>query len=521
MLILITLSFLFLGALALLLLRIFNPDFRYPWLIAVSSIFLAWASVLFWQIKIPLELTLPAWQPVILFPDSPHFIVDQLSWVYAFSLTTVGLGTILTAIVRKNFPSAPAWVGILALNGIGILAVLAENPLALVLTWTAIDLAELFTLLASVKEENLRERAVISFSMRVLGSGFLIWAGLVSTAAGTPLNFISASKESGIYMLIAAGLRLGVFPMHLPFKTESALRRGYGTMLRLTSAASSLILLARIPYESLQSPFIPYVFAIISLTALYSSWMWFRASDTLDARPYWLLGMASLALISSLRANPVGSVAWGTALILGGGLLFLSSLQNKWLNRLLQLSLIAMSTLPFTLTATAWQSQETLWWGYWFILLSAQALLLAGYYRHAQRVKKTDFKSHSPLSRFVYPLGIGIIFFALLILGIWGWPGAIKIGAWYLGLIATFITLILIWLRPRIRSLDPLEAHWLKPNTAEKTTTGRVYSLFWSLYYFLRRLSRFITNILESDGGILWTLLFIILFASLIAEGIR
>jgi hypothetical protein len=521
MLILTTLSFLFLGALALLLMRLFNPDFRYSWLLAVSSIFLAWISVLFWQIKMPLVLTLPAWQPVILFPDSPHFLADQLSWAYAFSLATVGLGTLLTAIARENFPSSPAWAGTLALCGIGILAVLAENPLALVLAWTAIDLAELFTLLASVQEKELRERVVISFFMRVIGSGFLIWAGLVSTAAGTPLNFIFASKESGIYMLIAAGLRLGVFPMHLPFKTESALRRGYGTMLRLTSAASSLILLARIPYESLQSPFIPYVFVIISLTALYSSWMWFRTSDTLDARPYWLLGMASLSLIATLRANPVGSVAWGTALILGGGMLFLSSLQNKWLNRLLQLSLIAMSALPLTLTATAWQSGETLWWGYWLILLSAQALLLAGYYRHAQRVKKTDFKSHSSFSRFIYPLGIGIMFFSLFFLGIWGWQGATSIGVWYLGIVASLITLIFIWLRPRIRSLNPLEAHWLKPNTEEKSKMGRVYGLFWSLYYFLRRLSRFITNILESDGGILWTLLFIILFASLIAEGIR
>ena len=521
MLILTTLSFLFLGALALLLLRLFNPDFRYSWLLAVSSMFLAWISIFFWQIKIPLVLTLPAWQPVSLFPVSPHFLADQLSWVYAFSLATVGLGTILTAIARENLPSAPAWAGTLVLSGIGILAVLAENPLALVLTWTAIDLAELFTLLASVQERELRERVVISFSMRVIGSGFLIWAGLVSTAAGTPLNFIFASKESGVYMLIAAGFRLGVFPMHLPFKTESALRRGYGTMLRLTSAASSLILLARIPYESLQSPIIPYVFVIAALTALYSSWIWFRSANALDARPYWLLGMASLSLIATLRANPVGSVAWGTALILGGGLLFLSSIQNKWLNRFLQLSLIAMSALPLTLTATAWQSGETLWWGYWLILLSAQALLLAGYYRHAQRVKKTDFKSHSSLSRLIYPLGIGIIFFSLFLLGFWGWQGAVAIGAWYLGIVASILTLLFIWLQLRIRSLNPLEAHWLKPNAEEKKTMGRVYSFFGSLYYFLRRLSRLITNILESDGGILWTLLFIILFASLIAEGIR
>ena len=51
MLILITLIILFLSALALLILRLFNPDFRYAWLIAVTGAFLAWISVLFWQLE--------------------------------------------------------------------------------------------------------------------------------------------------------------------------------------------------------------------------------------------------------------------------------------------------------------------------------------------------------------------------------------------------------------------------------------------------------------------------------------
>ena len=521
MLILITLFLLFISALALLILRLFNPDFRYSWLLAVSSAFLAWVLILFWQVNIPLELRLPAWQPEILFPESPLFLVDKLSWAYVFSLATLGLGTLLTAVSRENFPNPPSWAGTLALSGVGILAILADNPLALVLAWTAIDLAELLTLLGAVKGKVLRERVVISFSMRIIGSGFLIWAGLVSTATGTSLNFVSASRESGVYMLIAAVLRLGIFPIHLPLHTASALRRGYGTMLRLTSAATSLILLARIPYTSLESPFIPLILTFVSFAALYGSWMWFRVSNSLDARPYWILSMASLSLAATLRANPVGSVAWGSALILGGGAIFLSSLQNKWLNRLLQFNIIALSALPLTLTATGWISKTQIGWGYWLILLPTQALLLAGYYRHAQRTKETKFKTQTQLSRFIYPIGIGIIFFALFLLGIWGWQGAAFLGLWFLGIIASLLTALLIWLRPRIRALDPLEARWRQPRTKEKATEGRVYSIFWNIYYFLRNISNLIANILESDGGILWTLLFIILFASLLAEGIR
>ncbi len=520
MLIIVTVAIFSISTLALLLLRVFNPDFRYSWLVAAAGAFFAWISVFFWQIKMPISLRLPTWQPANLFVNSPILLADKLSWIYALSLATLTLGVIFTAVARENFPSNPAWAGTLALGAIGILAVLAENSLTLVILWSAIDLAELVTLLASVRGEKLRERVVIAFSTRIIGTGFLLWAGIVSITEGTSQNFLAAPQSAGIYMLIAAGLRLGILPMHMPFKTESALRRGYGTMLRLTAAASSLMLLAHIPQDSLQSPLIPYLLGLIALTALYSAWMWFQASQTLNARPFWILGMASLAFSATLHANPVGSVAWGVALVLGGGVLFLSSVQNKWLNRLILLSIIAMSTIPLTLTATGWQSNTSQWGGFWFILLPAHALLLAGYYRHTQRRDKDSFKSHNQFTLFAYPLGIGIMLFSLLFLGLWGWDGSASIGAWQFSLVSIFLIASLIWLRPRIRSLNPLQAHWLKPTNTEKRKNF-IYSISLSFYYFLRNLSQQITNILESEGGILWALLLIILLASLLAEGIR
>ena len=519
MLILITVLILLLTALSLLLLLLFRPDFRYSWMLATTGAFLAWISVFFWQAQIPLLLSLPSWEPASLFTDSPLFLADQSSWTYAFALVTLILGTLLTAIARPNFPNSAAWAGTLALGAVGIMAVLADNPLTLVLAWTAIDLAELFTLLGSVKGKNLRERVVISFTMRVLGSAFLLWANFASAAAGSSLNFVAAPSQAGIYMLIAAGLRLGVLPMHLPFRTESALRRGFGTMLRLSSAASSLILLARIPFSSLHSPLIPYILGLVTLAALYGGWMWFRASETLDARPYWLLGMGSLALAATLRANPTGSVAWGLALIFGGGILFLSSLEHIWLKRLLFFNVVLMAGLPFTFTATGWINKSASWWIFTPLLLTAHALLLAGYFRHARRGDKTPLNLDNQFLRILYPAGILVFSLSQIMLGIIGWQGAAQVGAWVSSLFIVLLTAALIWLRPRVRALNPLQAHWLTPNT--ESGFNRVYSAFWSLYYALRNLSEQITNILESDGGTLWALLFLIVFASLLSGGIR
>lgn len=519
MLILVTLSLLILSALLLLILRLFLPDFRYSWLIAVGGAFFAWVSVFFWQSQIPLILTLPAWQPESLFPVPPVFLVDQLSWVYAFALLSLGLATILTAVARKNFPNPVVWAGTLGLIGVGVLAVLANNPLALVLAWTAIDFVELGTLLLTLKGEKLREQVVISFSFHVIGSGFLIWASIASAAAGTSLNFVAAPQEAGLYMLIAAGMRLGVLPMHLPFRGDSTLRRGYGTVLRLVSAASSLILLARIPYDSLPQLLVFIMLVAISFTALYSAWLWVRAQDLLNARPYWILGMGSLAFAATLRANPVGSVAWGAALILGGAALFLSSLDQKWLDRLQLSVLLFTAGFPFTLTAAGWQSNASIFWLTWIFLLPSHALLLAGYYRHVTRPRADKLAEKGQNVQLIYPIGISILLFSLLLLGFWGWHGARLLGAWQWSLVTLGLTSLLIWLRPRIHALNPLQAHWLKPTT--KTGVSWSYRIFWSTYHLFRRLSELITRILESDSGILWALLFLIFFASLMAGGIK
>ena len=192
-----------------------------------------------------------------LFSFSPTWLADGTSWPYALSLGALATVVIWTSIVRaENDPAA--WAGTLLLTCIGILAVTAENPLTLILAWSAIDLTELFAMLRSTEGEERSRGVVIAFAARVAGTGLVIWGNLVSLATGNPMNFSATPESAGIYLLMAAGLRLGVFPLHLPYRKENVLRRGFGTSLRLVSAAASLSLLARIPASALQSSLLPY-----------------------------------------------------------------------------------------------------------------------------------------------------------------------------------------------------------------------------------------------------------------------
>jgi hypothetical protein len=516
MFILITVTTLLITALLLLVLQLAAPRFRYHWLLATGGALLGWISVFVWQARMPFALQFPAWQPASLFAQSPTFVADGIAWAFAISLTTLCVAIILTAVVRSNFPRPINWMGTLILTSLGILAVLADNPLTLVLIWAAIDISELIAQIRVVEDPKLSERTVTAFAFRAAGILVLLWADMVSLANGQALDFRSAPPQAGLYLVIAAGLRLGVLPLHLSYSDESSLRRGFGTALRMISAASSLILLARIPASSLASPITPYLLILVSLAAIYGGWAWLRAPDELTARPFWLIGIGSLAIAAALRANPIGATAWGCGLILSGGALFLSSEPNKWLDRALFVGAWGIAALPFSLTATGWNSAAPYsWiaWAAWPFLIITHAMLIAGFIRHSQRTTTRVSSEDQPIwAKNVYPIGIALLLLMTLLLGLFGWNGTLQLGNWLVGMLVSLLTFGLLWLSPRLRILNPVRAHWVRPTSASLLDRG--YGALWNLYHQFGRVSNVISNVLEGESGIMWTLLFLALFIS-------
>jgi hypothetical protein len=515
MLILLPVLILISTTIILLLLRVIRPGFQFSWLIASGGSLLGLIAVLLWHGQLPVSISMTSWQPASLFADSPMFAGDRLSLPYALSLTVLGLTLLLTAGVREEYPNSLTWVGTLTLTALGLLAITSANPLTLVLVWTALDLTELVTQLWSAKGPNASERVVISFSTRVLGSGLLVWANIISISAGNHLDFQSISPQSGLFLVAAAGLRLGVLPLHLSYSAKTTLPRSFSTALRQVSAASSLVLLTHVPSDSITSPFTWILLFMAAIAAIYCGWMWLRAPDELSGQPFWMIGLAALAVSAALLANPLGVAGWSCALILVGGALLLVSVQHIWLNRALLLGIWGLSALPFSLTASAWQKnahfQITI-----PLFITAQALLMAGFVHHAVRPRLHDTLEAQPIwTRNLYPVGIGLLLLTQLLLGVWGWNGAFQIGNWPVALAASILTLGLLWATPRFHPLNPLSAHWERP--VSPWFDGFYHNL-WSLYRILERFTQAVSGVLEGDGGLMWTLLFLVIFVSLMTQ---
>lgn len=509
----------------------------YYWLVALTGTLTSWVLVLLSKPRQPYTLSLGNWRPVIYFPDSPKILVDSLSWPFALALATLVLVVILTVPIRLQGVNWHAWASSLALAGFGLLAVLAGNLLTLMLAWAALDFLEIAILLVHVKESRLLIQALITLTSRVGGIGLLLWAYVTAGPAGSAGFYMGGASTPevpaslSLILLIAAGLRLGVLPLHLPFIQEPPLRRGLGTSLRLVPATASLVLLARTATAGIPASWFIYLLILAGLSSLYGAILWITAPDELGGRPYWILCITSFAVASAVCGLPGASQAWGLACVFSGGLLFLFSSRHRYFSPLLLLGLLGFIGLPFTPTwgGMLFYSSHALRF-LWPLYIIAQALLIAGYIRHSLRSEPLPEQSQ----RWVwvlYPIGL-ILLPAVQFTWFWQVLGSqgnqipiiplninhLPVLMWIIGFLSLALAVLLLWINSK---------RWIKPSYQLLSISQQVFSLGW-FYRFLALSLRFsirvvslLTGVVEGDGGILWVLVLLSLLVALLLSGRR
>jgi hypothetical protein len=112
-----------------------------------------------------------------------------------------------------------------------------------------------------------------------------------------------------------------------------------------------------------------------------------------------------------------------------------------------------------------------------------------------------------------YPTGLVTLALTGLVLGATGWDGAGQIGAWIPALISTVLTVVLSIILVRIPTPARLESRLISKPAA---WVEFVASLGWGLFRTIRGLLDILTAIFEGDGGVLWTILFLVVFISIL-----
>ncbi len=503
----------------MVVIRIYRPDFAYFWLVAAVGALLVWPLILLSQQNIPLTIPMTIWSQSEALELSIALGVDGISWPFALTLATLVLSVVLTDVSRAAEADWAAWSGSLTLTALGLIAVLAGNPLTLILAWAAIDLIELCILLWYVGESAIRGRIVLAFAARAGGIWLLI--------TGMALSFLSDSTPSSfefqgtpsLLVLLSAGLRLGVIPFHVAFLSEIPLRRGLGTVIRLVPAGASLVLLARIGNLDLIIPYDAFLLGLTSLATLIAAISWFTSQDELDGRPYWILGMASLAMAAAIRGSSLASLAWGIALILSGGLLFLYSARNRALMVIPVIGLIGFSGLPFSPLWSGMYLYQAPFTPFLLIFIIAHSIFMLGYLNHALQ----PAQSLIGVERWVwviYPWGLILLPLALIIVSLsGGWmmvEGEMtsNLNLILASVVIVLLTVLLIFFSRR----GPQISFNIRHSIRMVFSLDWLYRVFWGIYRIIGAAIGFLNAILEGDGGILWAFLLLVLILAFIVQ---
>lgn len=513
-------------ALAVFFLRYLPRGTGYSWLTAVTMTLLVWGGVLALYRYTPPVVEISSWRPYD--PgtaDAIRFSWNSVSWLYGLILVSVCLAVLMTSGARLQLFSNPlTWSANLVIAAAGLVAVLADTPLAMVLSWVLLDGIDFILVQQLSRSWRYSARGVTVFVVRTISIFLMITALVVQWFIGIPLEFDNMSPLASLFVLVSLGLRLGLLPLNLPYKRDFPYQRELLSNLRLTAHIVGLAALARIPQLSISGNWLQALYTVTIIACLYGVAMWVSAKDEISGRPYWLLTLSGLAFICVLQGRTEHSVAWGLVMAVSGAVLFLYSSRARGLTFLPILGMVALTGLPFTPASFGWEGLIVLPFGVGdAMLILTVAMLLFGYARHALK-PGDDFSSLDGWIRGIYPVG-----FILLLASGWFGAGLGLSGGLSAGMVWPAVAALILsagfwmagWRLKRVATLpvssqvvDVIGGVW---NLLVRFLRfSWLYEILWSIYQGLRRLVAFLTLLFEGEGGLLWSFLLLALMLTIL-----
>jgi hypothetical protein len=514
------------------ILFIFNlsrPRFGYSWLIAAAGGFLVWILILTSRLFLPAVLTPPNDRNPVQNLISPLLLVDYPSWAVAMALSSLVFAYLLTDPTRivsgdRSAYKWQEWSHGFAFYGISILAAFSGNIYTLLVAWAAFDLYEFIMHLLTGSNKGNHYPLLVAYSIRICSLFILIVAGLFLRLSFGSTDLTLLDRNTSMLLLLAAGLRFWSGAIY-GYNSLQKDMSGLGIQISLASAGTSLVLLVRIAISNELSSF-PWLIPIsVSLFAVYCAFIWIITKNETARRIHWILAFAALAFIATLGGNISASLAWGIALLLAGGLIFNYSLHHRALRFLVLAGALSITSLPFTPTWPTVMVYSGPINGILPILgiitlLASQSLLLAGYVRQSLILEDTQIVTER-WAWITYPIGLAIILISFFLIAWWGVPGlgaGLKafpplINSWP-GLITVLLAgLILIFFHDKEERASRFVEKLQSPFSIDRSLplVSGLYKIFESLIAALDRL-------FEGDGGLLWTILFLILILALLFQ---
>ncbi len=534
----IPIIFLILGALAVGASNL--ARLRQPTLIMSITAVASLAALLAVPYAPPVTQIIAAWQPVSVFTLPLSFRVDQTAWLLALGFMLVLTVTALTwgAYPGQHRPAPRAFS--LLLIAAALAGVFASNLLTLAIAWGLLDLIFVSALLLRSGPEVGR-RAALAIVFNV-SSTVCIWiAALLIGNQDNSLYWHLFNAQAGPRWWLAAAmvLRVGLYPFHQWLPVELGKEPDRSVLLFTVPAAAGLALWVRmtlaraLPTESIVPP-------LAALSAVVGAGLAWRAAKPRAGLPYVVLAMSGMVVLGGMTYAQFGILIAATL----SWMLVLTSLfisrdlfqrQPLWLAGVF-IALLSLAGLPGTL---GFATLQPLFTGLidhkqWAVL-AAVVLAQAGILASVVRLILEPSEERPPQGRWRqinWAIAIALAAAPLILLALI--PGAVPglpttgelIGELNLtSLIVAVIPIGLgaagVWLMKR--TMPPRSNEEPVPTAAWQNFLRLEWlnNAFFYIVDLLTSVLRSMARVIEGEGGLLWTLVLVVIVIVLSSEALK
>ena len=500
---------------------------RRPTLVMAITSLLSLGALLTLRDALPVTQIIAAWQPVSVFTVPLSFRVDSTAWILAMGLL-VALNA--TAFTWAAYPGqkrpAPRAIALL-LTAAALAGLFASNLLTLAVAWGLLDLAFVVALLIRGGAEVGR-RAALAIVVN-LASTVCVWVAalLIENQQGSLYwHLFNAPEDARAWLMAAAVLRVGLYPFHQWLPVELGKEPDRAVMIFVVPTMSGLALWARMAVAQAlpESSIVP---ALAVLSVLIGALLAWRSPQPRNGLPYIALCLAGFVglLAASKSTSAQLSAAALNWMFIVVSLFIARGLDRKhpfWAVGALVAGL-SLAALPGTLGFVVQQGViagiiHAKQWPILLAVVTAQSLVIAAVARFI--VVPQSESTPTSLWRKGW-WGVALVLGALPLIGLANAPEALS------GLPATSTLLselpaigVLALFAPIAIGLGlAWRGPFLLRGSADGSTSiwSRMIRLEWlnsAVFYVIDRLTgllRSMAGVFEGEGGLLWTVVVIVI----------
>jgi hypothetical protein len=500
-----------------LFLRYKGVRLAYIWMVFILTNSIVWLLLFIIQPEKISPLVLKNWIKIGSTPVDLILELNNMNWPISVSYFTILVSYSLTSIARlRGNKSLYAWVEMAVLVLSGWLVILAGDYWSILITWTLIDFVELlFYLRYKILDPD---GFYLHFLVKFIGSMLLIY-GISRSFQENPQGLFRNNIEGvGTVILLAAILHSGILSNIQKKSSKNNYFQVSLIFLRIISFTASFYVLTYISDYRL-SFFIEIIIKILFFSvAIWGAYRWAMGSNESYGFQELLLAFGGMVGYLYLTGAGIAIVYWLIFMLMPIGWLFLYSDRDQRIYLFWFLCLFMMSGLPFSLT----------YQGLKIFLINSNSidlllitlpliLVIGGYIKHASK-KRGKFNYLEPWYQVFYLIGLFLPLISMSAVTLKNTRLlADEFSGWWIGAVVLSLSIMVYFYQVKSEN----QVIQLKKNRELRVGNFSISShgmqiISEKIYFFFENILTFISKLFEGAGGILWAVVFLALFLTIL-----